>query len=309
MDIWKKLGLISTTIIVLMIPLSLLINSTYSTYEKKQAEFIGGKECISCHQREYELWKGSDHDNAMAVANDSTVLGDFKNIEVELRGKKHKFYKRDGKFFVYTEGIGGKMKEFPISYTFGVRPLQQYLIPFENGKYQCLPIVWDVNNKKWIDMAGMVYSQEELKPTSWFYWTNQSQNWNGMCAECHSTNLQKNYNLEKDSFNTTWSDINVNCEACHGPGGDHVAEGAARIGTIVSLGDKCDSCVILQICGGCHDDANDPGFEFEVKEKIEKQRHGTLEPGTGKPKTARLAAPRGVEELLSQAFARADAER
>ena len=69
--------------------------------------------------------------------------------------------------------------------------------------------------------------------------------------------------------------------------------------------------MILQICGTCHDDANDPGFEFEVKKKIEKQRHGTIEPGTGKPKgkTARLEAPRGVEELLAQVFARVDAAR
>lgn len=222
MDIWKKVGLISTTIIVLMIPLSLLVNVPSKNIVKKQAEFVGGNECISCHQREYELWKGSDHDNAMAEVNDSTVLGNFNNVEVKFRGKTHKFYKRDGKFFVFTEGIGGEMKEFPVSYTFGVRPLQQYLIPFDNGRYQCLPIAWDVNKNKWFDMAGMVYSTEELKPTSWFYWTNQSQNWNGMCAECHSTNLKKNYNLEKDSYNTTWSDINVNCEACHGPGSEHL---------------------------------------------------------------------------------------
>ena len=205
-----------------MIPLSLILHSSSPTSYNKQAQFVGGKECISCHQREYELWKGSDHDRAMMIANDSTVLGDFNNVEVEFRGKKHKFYKRDGKFFVFTEGIGGKMSEFKITHTFGVRPLQQYLIPFENGRYQCLPIAWDSEKNRWFDMAGMVYSDEELKSDSWFHWTNQSQNWNGMCAECHSTNLQKNYNIEKDSFNTTWSDINVNCEACHGPGSDHL---------------------------------------------------------------------------------------
>jgi tetratricopeptide (TPR) repeat protein len=221
-SIWKKTGIIATAIIVLMIPLSLLIHNRSSNIEIRQAQFVGGKECISCHQREYELWKGSDHDRAMMVANDSTVLGDFNNIEVEFRGKTHKFYKRDGKFFVHTESTEGKMEELQITHTFGVRPLQQYLIPFEKGKYQCLPIAWDSEKNKWFDMAGMVYQPEELTPGSWFYWTNQSQNWNGMCAECHSTNLQKNYDLEKDSFNTTWSDINVNCEACHGPGSDHL---------------------------------------------------------------------------------------
>ncbi len=211
--------IIKNVLALLIIPFLYFLLSCDS---KKPANFVGGKNCISCHQREYELWKGSDHDNAMMIANDSTVLGDFNIVEVEFRGKTHKFYKRDGKFFVFTEGVGGEMTEFQITHTFGVRPLQQYLIPFENGKYQCLPIAWDSEMKRWFDMAGMVYQPEDLKPDSWFYWTNQSQNWNGMCAECHSTNLQKNYDLEKDSFNTTWSDINVNCEACHGPGSEHL---------------------------------------------------------------------------------------
>ena len=130
-SIWKKVGMISTGVIVLMIPLSLLLHKSSSTLQTQKAEFVGGKECISCHQREYDLWKHSNHDNAMDVATDSTVLGDFNNVEVELNGRKHKFYKRDGKFFVYTNGIDGKMGEFQITHTFGVRPLQQYLIPFD----------------------------------------------------------------------------------------------------------------------------------------------------------------------------------
>ena len=221
-SIWKKIGIISTGTIVIMIPLSLALHSSSSEPVINNAEFVGGKECTSCHQREYNLWKGSDHDNAMDVATDSTVLGDFNNAEVEFRGKKHKFHKRDGKFFVYTEGPGGKMGEYQVTHTFGIRPLQQYLVPFNKGKYQCLPIAWDTENRRWFDMAGMVYTPEELKPSSWLYWTNQAQNWNGVCAECHSTNLNKDYNVESDSFHTTWSDIDVNCEACHGPGSKHL---------------------------------------------------------------------------------------
>ncbi len=221
-SIWKKTGIISTVIIVLMIPLSLLIHKRDSHLNSESAKFVGGKECISCHKPEYDLWKNSNHDNAMSTASDSTVLGDFNNVEVVLNGINHKFYRRDGKFYVYTKGPGGILTEYEIAYTFGVKPLQQYLVPFEKGRFQCLPIAWDTNRKKWFDMAGMVYPAEDLKPDSWFYWTNQSQNWNGMCAECHSTNLQKNYNLEQDSFNTTWTDIDVNCEACHGPGSEHL---------------------------------------------------------------------------------------
>lgn len=214
-----NLFMIRFSIVLISVMLQFCGNDSTS---KKQAGFVGGKNCISCHQKEYELWKNSDHDKAMMIANDSTVLGNFNNVEFESRGIKTKFFKRNGKFFVYTQGIDGKVSEFQITHTFGVRILQQYLIPFEKGKYQCLPIAWDSEKNRWFDMAGMVYQAEELKPDSWFYWTNQSQNWNGMCAECHSTNLHKNYDLDTDSFSTTWSDINVNCEACHGPGSEHL---------------------------------------------------------------------------------------
>jgi peroxiredoxin len=109
------------------------------------------------------------------------------------------------------------------------------------------------------------------------------------CLRCHTTGFDKG-GFPAGGTRAAHADLAaVGCESCHGPGGDHVKEGARRAGTIVSLGDKCDSCVILQICGECHDDANDPGFEYEVKDKIEAQRHGTIEPGTGKPKAGAAA--------------------
>jgi peroxiredoxin len=131
------------------------------------------------------------------------------------------------------------------------------------------------------------------------------------CLRCHTTGFGRPGGFPDKAPPAQHPELaSVGCESCHGPGGDHVAEGSAKIGTIVSLGDKCDSCVILQICGACHDDANDPGFEFEVKQKIEKQRHGTLEPGTGKPKgKTALETPRGVEDRLADVFARLDAAR
>jgi hypothetical protein len=62
-----------------------------------------------------------------------------------------------------------------------------------------------------------------LAADDWLYWTNNGQNWNAMCAECHSTDLRKNYDPETDTYRTAWSEISVGCEACHGPGSDHVA--------------------------------------------------------------------------------------
>jgi len=125
------------------------------------------------------------------------------------------------------------------------------------------------------------------------------------CLRCHTTAYGLPGGFPAGAAPDRHPDLaRVGCESCHGPGEKHVAEGSRKLGTIVSLGDKCDSCVILQICGACHDDANDPGFTFEVQRKIDVQRHGTIEAGTGKPKSPQAALPSGtLVGLLERAFA------
>ena len=187
------------------------------------ALFVGREKCLECHREQYRQWRGSDHDLAMAVADESTVLGDFDGALFEHQGVVSRFYRKGEKFFVNTAGPDGIMGDFEIKYTFGYWPLQQYLVPFPGGRLQCLPLAWDVNKKSWYHL----YAEEKLHPGDWLYWTNSAQTWNGMCAECHSTNLKKGYDPEKNVYHTTWSEIDVSCEACHGPGSKHVAWAAA----------------------------------------------------------------------------------
>jgi tetratricopeptide (TPR) repeat protein len=224
MKSWKLTGFIATAVIVLSIPVyylrvenSQLIH--YGRQTEPTAAFVGSEKCMDCHKAEYDKWHGSHHDHAMEIADESAVLGDFDDTIFEIHGVMSRFYREDGRFFVYTQGPDGKMDDFEITHTFGWYPLQQYLIPFTGGRLQCLPIAWDVKEKKWYHL----YPKEPVDPNDWLYWTNAGQNWNGMCAECHSTNLRKNYDMETDSYQTTWSDIDVGCESCHGPGSRHVA--------------------------------------------------------------------------------------
>ena len=217
---WKITGLIATLVIILSIP-AYVLKETYFPRPPVPglvATFAGSKKCMDCHRAEYDKWQNSHHDRAMDFANDATVLGDFSNMVVEFHGVTSRFYRKDNKYFVHTQGPDGKMGEFEITHTFGWYPLQQYLVPFPGGRLQCLPIVWDVKKKKWYHL----YPDAPIDPKDWLYWTNAGQNWNGMCAECHSTNLKKNYDIQSDSYQTTWSEIDVSCEACHGPGSLHV---------------------------------------------------------------------------------------
>jgi len=216
----------ATIFIVLSVPLYILKETYFNDDLSKdlilEAQFVGKETCMECHKVEYDLWEGSDHDLAMDYANDSTVRGDFNNAEFEYQEQIHKFYKRDNRYYVYTDGPDGDMQEFEVKYTFGVHPLQQYLVEFGGGKLQTLPLTWDTITSSWYHMAEAVYPHEEVGHTNWLHWTNQAQNWNGMCADCHSTNLKKGFDINTETFNTTWSEIDVSCEACHGPSSEHL---------------------------------------------------------------------------------------
>ncbi len=187
------------------------------------AQYLGRDACKDCHEMEHELFQHSDHDQAMDIATNESVLGDFNNSTFTHFGVTSRFYRSGEDFYVYTEGPEGVMQDYKISYTFGVRPLQQYLIAFPGGAYQCLPIAWDTRpevdgGQRWFHL----YGDEEISSDDILYWTRTTQNWNYMCSECHSTNTRKNYNHATKTYNTVWDEIDVSCEACHGPGSVHV---------------------------------------------------------------------------------------
>jgi len=218
---WQRLALGSALAIVLSVPLYVLVERgprAGGAQVEGAATFVGRESCRPCHESAFNDWEGSDHDKAMAEATEQTVLGDFDDAVFEHRGVTSRFYRRDGKHFVHTEGPGGEMGEFEIAYTFGVEPLQQYLVPFPNGRLQALSLAWDTERERWFQL----YPDADIPPDDWLHWTRPAQTWNGMCAECHSTNLRKGYDPETDAFDTTWSEIDVSCEACHGPGSRHV---------------------------------------------------------------------------------------
>jgi tetratricopeptide (TPR) repeat protein len=258
---WKIAGFIATLVIGLSMPLYLarvhfLGKPSATLVPERLAGFVGSEKCKSCHKREYDLWKGSHHDLAMDVASDETMLGDFNDATLEHHGVVSRFYRRDGRFYAHTPGPDGEMGDFELTHTFGWYPLQQYLVPFPGGRYQCLPIAWDVDKKRWYHL----YPDTPINPDDWLYWTNAGQNWNGMCAECHSTNLKKNYDVDTDSYETTWSDIDVGCEACHGPGSRHVewaelpdmARPPVKNVELVVQTSGLTSRSLVELCAPCH---------------------------------------------------------
>jgi Tfp pilus assembly protein PilF len=193
------------------------------------ATFVGSQTCAGCHQAQAQLWGTSQHKLAMQHANDKTVLGNFDDASFEYYGVRSRFFRQDGKFLVETDGPDGKLAKFEVKYTFGVDPLQQYLIEFPDGRVQALSIAWDGRPKKeggqrWFHL----YPNEAITHDDALHWTKLNQNWNFMCAECHSTGVQKNYDAANDRFATTFAEISIGCETCHGQGSSHVAWARGR---------------------------------------------------------------------------------
>jgi predicted CXXCH cytochrome family protein len=192
------------------------------------AAYVGSAKCGTCHRPQYDSWRGSHHYQSMLEATSETVLGDFSGVEFEYAGVKSRFFKNGDKFMVLTDNARGELQEFEISHTFGFYPLQQYLIPFPDGRYQALNVVWDARpadegGQRWYHL----YPDDSVDHADSVHWTGSFQNWNSRCAACHSTQLEKRYSMADDSYATRWAEINVGCEACHGPASDHLAWAAA----------------------------------------------------------------------------------
>lgn len=218
---YRVAGVAALTAIVLSVPLYAGLRSQRPprTAPVTEPRYVGSERCKACHEKAYEAWKGSNHARAMQAAKDGTVLGDFSGATLVHRGKTWRFFRQGEKFMAHAEGPDGEMGDFEVTYTFGVAPLQQVLVPFPGGRLQVLSAAWDTRGKRWfhVDPRGAA------PPGDWLHWTRPGQGWNAMCSDCHSTAVRKRYDPEKDAYQTTWSEIMVGCEACHGPGSRHVA--------------------------------------------------------------------------------------
>lgn len=180
--------------------------------------YVPNAQCVSCHADAARTWKDSHHARAMAAARPDTVLAQFNGTTYADRNESAQFFMRDGRYGVRTAGPDGRVAEFEVAYTFGVAPLQQYLITMPGGRLQPLQIAWDVPRSRWFHLLP----HEKAPPGDVLHWSGRYQTANTMCLSCHTTGYEKRYDAQTDTFASVWTEPNVSCQSCHGPGERHV---------------------------------------------------------------------------------------
>lgn len=197
-------------------------NTAEPKTQLQKSEYFSNETCVGCHSEQHQQWSKSDHAKSMAIANSSSVIADFNNTTAEHYGQKSLFFIENGKYFV-TVSYNDKLNTYPVQYTFGHYPLQQYLVETETGRFQVLPFAWDSRTK---EQGGQRwyhnYSHEEIRPEDRLHWRQPLQNWNGMCADCHSDGLVRNFDSNKNQFASQFDNINVGCYSCHGDMSEHI---------------------------------------------------------------------------------------
>ncbi|HET7540427.1 MAG TPA: tetratricopeptide repeat protein [Polyangiaceae bacterium] len=196
---------------------------------RTREEFVGSAACAPCHRAQSDAYVGSHHERALVTPSPEMAKTRFDGSHFGSKlGGNTNFFLRNGAPFATTPVPGGKSATFPVSYVSGVWPLEQYVVSTERGKLQSLGVVWDSRSpaeggSKWFH----VYGGSGIAPSDSLFFTSSAQNWNHVCADCHSTWVERRYDATADSFDTRWAELSVGCEACHGPGGEHVRSAQA----------------------------------------------------------------------------------
>ena len=235
----------------------------------RPASYVGSATCASCHHTQQEAWLSSDHKRAMQLPDTSHVLGDFNNGQLTHFDDVYSFVHRendDGSksmSVIARRGVGTDGEEsiqedtLSVEWVFGHDPLQQVLVRGERGRLHALTAAWDVEGEKWYSL----YPDEPTPPGDVLDWQSDRMSWNYMCAACHTTGLQRGYDVAMDAYETTWAESSVGCEACHGPGSRHVEDPLSGFGMTGasakrSPADGRASMAVLEseltMCAACH---------------------------------------------------------
>lgn len=213
-----------------LIGILFLLSSVSCTQRKKvpseEAVFSGSASCIECHERFYQLWSPSHHGKAMQPINAKFFEHEDlpSSKEFSLEGKMYNVAIEDTTMVMFEKN-GDAVKRFEIAWALGGKNVFYFLTMLEKGKLQTIPLAYDVNRKIWYnnpESAVRHFPNSNMPADEALPWMDRMYNFNTSCYGCHVSQLNTNFDLNTDSYNSTWGEPGINCETCHGPSSEHV---------------------------------------------------------------------------------------
>jgi hypothetical protein len=213
------------------------------------ATYVGAAVCAKCHAGAYAKWSNSRHSKMVQPAARNSVQGDFTRGRIELRGLPYTLSQRNGVFYIAEQYLNGKPQEHRVDYTLGNRRIQHYLTTLASGRVIVLPPSWDILRKQWFHNFE-IGDPDETSDV-------EVQVWNKNCFSCHVSQQEKHYDTETDHYKTSWLNFGTNCERCHGPGSQHVADyraatKPARPPNSIVVQTRLDADRNTMVCAQCH---------------------------------------------------------
>jgi len=172
----------------------------------------------------YEKWAASRHGLAMQPLHPGLTGSALRPQEavIAIGGSAYRFVPDATAAFVEESGPKG-IRRLPIQYAIGGKNTYYFLTPMERGRLQVLPIGYDIRKKSWYDVAASgVRMHVEVPAERPVAWTDPNFTFNTSCYGCHVSQFRTNYDLESDTYSSSWREAGINCETCHGGGAMHV---------------------------------------------------------------------------------------
>jgi tetratricopeptide (TPR) repeat protein len=184
----------------------------------------GSSSCRDCHQQFYELWSTSHHGLAMQLYTIEFAKQNLTLPETPVRIGNNTYLPCLGanEGWILEKKSDGQLRHH-IAHVMGGKNVYYFLTPMKRGRLQTLPVAYDVRAKEWFDTAASAVRHfPGTESDAPLHWTDPTYTFNTSCYSCHVSQLAKNYDLKTDTYRTKWAEPGINCEACHGPGQEHV---------------------------------------------------------------------------------------
>lgn len=189
-------------------------------------EFSGSESCRECHEKFYQLWEPSYHGQAMMPIDAAFVAKhQLPNSEpIEVEGHMFEVEFKDSTMTLIEKDGDKLVESYEVKWAMGGHNVYCFLTPLDKGKLQTVPLAYDANGKTWFNYpeSAVRHFMEGVEEDEALPWKDAMYTFNTGCYSCHISQLSTNFDLNTETYQTTWREAGINCETCHGPSGDHV---------------------------------------------------------------------------------------